>query len=388
MRCILMSLLLLATSCGRVGFDYLEQVNAAPDASGRRDAAPTLTLSAPADHLNFNSSVQLLAAGGLPPYIYEKLSGAGILDTSSGRYRSSGHVDTAVLRVSDQTGASADLELPTGGQKLFFIGGRVGTNASTGYVDTVWRSSDGGAQWESVGTLPAAVGNSLALVVDDTMFVMGGRADSSVWHDEIWRSTDGVTWSQIGTLPAARAAVTGAYFRDRFVIIGGYNQSPKTNTWSSADGVDWRIDPEFPLNNYGGVTVIEGAELHHFGGVNMDRSLYTTTDGLSWTETINALPTPCNQAQVARINRSLYYGASANCPGILHSSDLAQSWPDSFSITPAAESPGLAVLEDKIIMAGGTTDIVRTSVDGESWTVIGALPAPRNTGRMLAFTPR
>jgi uncharacterized repeat protein (TIGR02543 family) len=119
-----------------------------------------------------------------------------------------------------------------------------GADDSTNFSD-VWRSNDGGATWteltEHAGWTPR-MGHASVVMPDGKILVMGGD-DGSDYLNDIWRSDDGgETWSQvIVTSPdfwSVRAAFTSVALANGDVLVmGGFDGSDCLNDiWRSADG--------------------------------------------------------------------------------------------------------------------------------------------------------
>ncbi|MFN0197517.1 MAG: galactose oxidase [Planctomycetaceae bacterium] len=111
----------------------------------------------------------------------------------------------------------------------------------------VWSSKDG-KEWTQVtdnaGWKPRAY--QVALVHDDKLWVMGGGnyVPGYFTYNDVWCSEDGEHWTQV--IEAApwspRIWFSGAVYRDRMWVLGGWSNNPSQNwgdVWHSKNGKDW-----------------------------------------------------------------------------------------------------------------------------------------------------
>ncbi len=111
------------------------------------------------------------------------------------------------------------------------------------YNNDVWLSTDGGATWALETVNPgwsARAGQSSVVMPDGSIVLMGGYSGSSIYNNDVWRSTDnGATWTQVTVNPgwSARAGQSSVVMPDgSIVLMGGY-------TSGNENGDVWRLIP-------------------------------------------------------------------------------------------------------------------------------------------------
>ena len=146
-------------------------------------------------------------------------------------------------------------------QGIYVIGG---IDASTGFLDDVWKSTNGGQTWtkttSNMKKFNQRVGHS-SFVIGDTIYIIGGRkgpkqrtgGTGTEYWDDVCKSTDGgATWEEI--------QASGSKFSKRddhssvvmeqgeykgIYVIGGFDKNGNFNSrddvWKSTDlGQTWR----------------------------------------------------------------------------------------------------------------------------------------------------
>jgi len=85
-----------------------------------------------------------------------------------------------------------------------------------------------------------------AVVLNDKIYVFGGGNYVPEYHaqHDVWSSPDGVNWTrETAAAPwHERLWFSGAVYRDRMWVLGGWSNNPSTNwgdVWYSQDGVTW-----------------------------------------------------------------------------------------------------------------------------------------------------
>lgn len=116
------------------------------------------------------------------------------------------------------------------------------------YVFDVWSSADGkewkleiaNAEWS-----PRAYHQ--AVVLNDRIYVFGGGNYVPAYHarNDVWSSGDGVNWTrETESAPwSPRLWFSGAVYRDRMWVLGGWSNNPSKNwsdVWHSKDGRTWQ----------------------------------------------------------------------------------------------------------------------------------------------------
>lgn len=147
-----------------------------------------------------------------------------------------------------QADNSADWEARAGhtsvvyDDKMWVMGG----NTSTVYKDDVWYSSDG-INWSSA-SLNAdwdARSGHAALVYDGKMWILGGTCSyyCGEYLNDAWSSSDGATWDQIATSAgwSARGFHASYVLNDAMWVAGGKTGLDvySNDIWYSTDGINW-----------------------------------------------------------------------------------------------------------------------------------------------------
>ena len=132
-----------------------------------------------------------------------------------------------------------------------------------------------------------------AVVHNDRMYVLGGGAGSTHGNDvrsDVWSSADGVTWSLVtgsADWPARKWHQAVAH-NGRIYVLGGYDGSGRKNdVWSSADGSSWRFEgnADWDVREYhqavshqGRLYILGGQKIYH----NDFNDVWSSLDGKSW----------------------------------------------------------------------------------------------------------
>jgi len=188
---------------------------------------------------------------------------------------------------------------------------------AAGAADWVWRPVTMNAAW-------APRDGAGALVFKDRMWLLGGWNPGDKTHfpkvctNDVWNSTDGVTWSLIKPNTDRDASFdrqrdwegrhTAGYavYQDKMWIVGGdANRGHYQNdVWNSVDGKTWTlVNKDRPLPWAPRVlhyTVVFKDKIWVMGGQTLPqfapaeeafyRDIWTTTDGVTWTEVKPAEP--------------------------------------------------------------------------------------------------
>ena len=172
----------------------------------------------------------------------------------------------------------------------------------------IWYSTNG-ARWTRLAGAERVVGaadqpevNAL-LVAPNGVWAAGGVRDGTDQDGAVWTSTDGIHWSRVNS---AKRAFTGdgdhiiediASVGTGFVAVGAVRTGPEwmPASWISPDGVSWSEASEaFPMTpvpmtedlgtKVAAVNDVVGGGLVAVGGSPSAQRVWTSSDGLSWTE--------------------------------------------------------------------------------------------------------
>ena len=198
----------------------------------------------------------------------------------------------------------------------------------------VWRSADGGSTWTRISTSCPTSGLALYNygVLDGVIYIMGGQTDimdPNSGSNVVYRSTDfGVTWTSMGAAPwPGRGAqvgpmpvkdgllwlVAGATYDGADIVHNFYNDvwTFDGSTWTNvlADG-----NGQIPKCRYHSVVLDSFGFLWRINGTTWDGATETqdtrrvdySSDGVAWTQAPNSaidsnslVPWPATHAQAA-----------------------------------------------------------------------------------------
>jgi N-acetylneuraminic acid mutarotase len=178
------------------------------------------------------------------------------------------------------------------GGKLWVIGGDIDGGGTETVVNDVWSTADG-TSWVKVSdsaAFPAREGHGVA-VFNDAMWIVGGD-DANGGRSDVWKSTDGVTWSQqasVGTAPRTHHGV--AVLNGRMYVVAGaagpyYGATQYNDVWSTADGISWTENTAaapFPPRGLFAMFV-HNNELWLAGGLAAGpfNDVWRSSDGAAW----------------------------------------------------------------------------------------------------------
>ena len=163
-------------------------------------------------------------------------------------------------------------------------------HSSAVYNPPVRRSTNGGASWSSNITLPSFV--SLGALATSSKsngnWYYSGRYQGGTDYAAIWRSTnDGVSWTRVyansAVLSQTNGKVTYNSNAARYVLANiSYDGVTYQKPVYSSDGISWTN----PGNGSGETFNIDNdvdASPTSYIGVSGDTGIYRSTDGLNWT---------------------------------------------------------------------------------------------------------
>jgi hypothetical protein len=154
------------------------------------------------------------------------------------------------------------------------VSGGLPTNDITWSVDGVHWTHLEGAPWE------ARYGHA-SVVYDDKMWVMGGRGYNGVDYkslNDVWYSTDGDSWiraESTANLWPGRAYPTSVVYDNKMWVMGGNGTvqgQPKWyhDVWYSTDGANWTLATDSApwLPRYAHTSVVYDNKMWVMGGVD------------------------------------------------------------------------------------------------------------------------
>jgi len=130
---------------------------------------------------------------------------------------------------------------------LYLAGGATALDTSS-HKNEVWRSTDNGVTWTSMGNAPWPIRSTVEQLVshDGKLWLIGGGIyDDTLgrtYYNDVW-SFDGTTWTEV--LADGHTQWIGRMYASTFAMGGwlyvsrGYNVSNLSDTYRSRNGVDW-----------------------------------------------------------------------------------------------------------------------------------------------------
>lgn len=134
-----------------------------------------------------------------------------------------------------------------------------------------------------------------AVVFKNLIWLMGGF-DGKTYYNDVWNSADAVHWTKVTDKAAWSRRNIGAavVFKGRIWIIGGgvvdgtaTDHQSETEVWSSADGINWRLETDKMARLWGTSPVVFDDKLWLVGANrdgNFSRAVLVTDDGVAWRE--------------------------------------------------------------------------------------------------------
>ena len=156
-----------------------------------------------------------------------------------------------------------------------YVGGGSRTENGTEIIsDQFWRYDAGTNSWELLFSLPTGLAGSEMVVVNDTLYLMGGW-DGQRMRDEIWRldldetgDTPIGTWEYVASLESPRAFFGAAAIEDALYVVGGYDGQQELSDatrYNLAEGTKQSLPPL--ATPRGGLSLVfDGLALHALGG--------------------------------------------------------------------------------------------------------------------------
>jgi hypothetical protein len=213
-----------------------------------------------------------------------------------------------------------------------------------------FRSDDGGATWRLLAFPPAASGDSLAgLAVSPT-------DDNTIlevtYNGVVFRSTDGgASFTQVSTLPSGTAwispmSVAGSPDGSVYVATmrNVYKSTDFGNTWTEANGIsEWQ--------GMGPIAVSPGNPSVVYAAGMWSGQVYKTTDaGATWSEVTNP-GTGLSVLAVAPSNPNVVYGAAAYV-AIVSSTDGGKTWSSAAGLPGAIWAMTVSPSDPTTVYAG------------------------------------
>jgi hypothetical protein len=159
------------------------------------------------------------------------------------------------------------------------------SNWSSGHqivIEMLWQLATSTAGW-------SARSSHTSVVFDNKIWVLGGFTYPSLYHNDVWYSSDGVNWTQATANAgwSARCGHTSVVFDNRIWVLGAGGHS---DVWYSSDGVNWTqatANAGWSARS-GHTSVVFDNRIWVLGG-SLHNDVWYSTDGVNWTQaTANA----------------------------------------------------------------------------------------------------
>jgi hypothetical protein len=181
------------------------------------------------------------------------------------------------------------------GQDIWVIGG---FNAGTTRND-IWRSSDGGATWQTVGTFPTPTHGASLVGRANRLWMIGAYdEDGAGALDEVWWSTDGLSWNELTDALPGPCYYTSVLVSDGdFLMAGGSDPACRSAVHRSTDGQSWsQVGTLAQPRSNGRMVGHGGSYVYAGGGDGSDGNpatsgVFASPDGMAWTQ-VGDLPAP------------------------------------------------------------------------------------------------
>jgi len=284
-------------------------------------------------------------------------------------------------------------------------------SAAVAGTEMTWIEATSQALW-------SARGLSLGLVKDNSIWVMGGchGAGPFIPNNEVWSSPDGHNWTRVASSAGwtPRFHHMGAVFNNNFWVMGGVTSSTYvSDVWYSANGASWTKATNSAAwgNRGGGRCLVFNGEMWVLGGVQLGvgqmSDVWHSTNGTQWTRATDSAPWGPRSVFGALVYGGQMWvlgGAYLESPPTprpsndVWSSSNGVNWTRVTAAAPWQARFGLtvAVLQDKMWVLSGSTDILGTTMlndcwyssDGLNWTQANAAAPWAARGNAVAVACR
>ena len=214
---------------------------------------------------------------------------------------------------------NGSLIIPAGKTKKISIYGDIAASAPAGSVIVLQiagnQVSSSGVQTSYSGQ-PTSNPFIVTTQSSPKILVLGGRNQNGTFND-VYSSNDMLVWNTAsvnGATPkwTARGGIATAYFNNRYWVIGGDINT--NDIWSSVDGISWTQSPAPDMTNYsefqaavvnGKMYIVGGRRAN--GNLPNQATVWSTSDGVSWQiEAANATFGPRNGYSLVGFDGKLY----------------------------------------------------------------------------------
>ncbi|MCA9650233.1 MAG: hypothetical protein H6712_08475 [Myxococcales bacterium] len=299
--------------------------------------------------------------------------------------------------------------------KLVRIGGmqalnREGTPADLRSLDTVEAFDLETSIWSTLPSLPAPRSSHDAVVLGDTLWVVGGwrlDGDRRTWHDTVLRldlRDPSGGWQELPA-PFERRALATVAVDGRLVVIGGIdserNTSPSVDVLDPERGV-WSKGPELPGPGFGVAAAADDGQVYASG---MDGRVARWRPGEAAWSPVSTLAFPrffhrmiqTDDGELTVIGgiRGMESGTRVRPLETIRPGEAGPSWLryELESPLPSKNRQGVAIVDDSLVLFGGNESLGQHDFGPEfftdaaaaldlvtmQWRSIAPYPVPRQT---------
>ncbi len=178
--------------------------------------------------------------------------------------------------------------------------------------------------WTAKHALPKALAGSACAVINDTIYVIGGRDSAGNRYNSCYMyipTQD--TWILRASMPTARAHVVCGIVRGKIYVIGGWVGSAASAACEEYDPVanTWTIKTAMPTPRYTSGSATHNNLIYVIGGMNMSGQVFGSNevynpDSNTWA-TKSAMPTARIGGATFLVGNSIYVAGGSNLSNAL-----------------------------------------------------------------------
>jgi N-acetylneuraminic acid mutarotase len=222
--------------------------------------------------------------------------------------------------------------------------------------------------WTTKTPLPQPSAGAACAVINDTVYVIGGRGSSSVQYKTNYvYDPAGDAWTTKEEMPTARAHISAAIVSGIIYVCGGWVGSTASNAVEAYNPASdtWEIKTPMPTPRYGYCCGVVSDRIYVIGGMDMQGNIFNTVEeydpsgdtvgGTPW-QTRASMPTQRMGPGCAVINDSIFvFGGSTGSVTSVHQcyDPVSDSWTTKASLSQARYALGGLAYENKAYAIGG-----------------------------------
>jgi N-acetylneuraminic acid mutarotase len=225
--------------------------------------------------------------------------------------------------------------------------------------------------WTTKTPLPQQRAGAACAVVNDSVYVIGGRGSSSVQYKTTYvYDPIGDSWTTKADMPTARGHISAAIVNGIIYVFGGWVGSTASNAVEAYNPVSdtWEIKTPMATARYAYCCGVVNDRIYVIGGMDMQGNIFNTVEGYDpsadtiggtpW-QTRASMPTQRMGPACAVINDSIFvFGGSTAIGGgvtTVHQcyDPVSDSWTSKTSMFQARYALGGLAYENRAYAIGG-----------------------------------